>query len=265
MGNSSQGSGITTSLTKQVSKDCVIYFDNLFYKPYRGITNTESTSTATQHISVKINNVLINVSGLWCGNRLVDSVLDPTGLYKLYIKSGQTLDVIYDGSHAINLTIIPLKSGGSYFFDLTKEFLSGYVSAGNELSFTAPYPVLFTHGYARNVSTMGNNAQTIENKNIYLGRSYETDTGVSQIFLDTGDTYKSSGEDQSISWWAYPLLDDESESCGGSEQPEPEPEPYINGGLEIYDMSNASATDKTKDYYFEEKLGGIGGYKRWRN
>ena len=29
-------------------------------------------------------------------------------------------------------------------------------------------------------------------------------------------------------------------------------------------MSNASATDNTKDYYFEEKLSASGGYKSWR-
>jgi hypothetical protein len=51
-------------------------------------------------------------------------------------------------------------------------------------------------------------------------------------------------------------------SGGGSEQPEPD----INGGgLEIYDMSKATATDNTKDYYFDVKLGGDGGNASWSN
>lgn len=212
--------------------------------------------------------------------------------YRFYLKSGQKLFVGSPTTGNVKVSIIPLKSGGKFYFDTSKpdKFYKGIVgpinspqkatgdtnifpgqaymnNQSNKPAITVDCPTMFACTYWGKSTMASNdllNGKKIWSDDIDCHSSYGGPSTF--IILDAGDTltpYTANPVQDSIQldWIAYPLLMDSSSS---ESEPESEPE-YVQlwAGGPFWATRNMGANREEEEGEFFQ-YGSLVGYK-WTN
>lgn len=211
-----------TRLEKTVSKDCLVWL---------------TTNQLIAYNEVKIDGIPLKMEFFECFG---------SG-YRFYIKSGQTLTVEHnDSNYNIPVFIIPLKSGGKFFFDTSKQdkFIYGELDVNivnnqpvvqntsintdmfpgqdyvdnpnnNRPKITVDCPTLFSYRYAVTSSDFDKlNGKSVISDDIDRGLNGLDDLEPF-ICLDAGDTFEPSMNPVAssvVEWIAYPLIESDSSS-----------------------------------------------------
>ena len=256
--------GDVQSLEKTVSKDCLVWLNGI------------------PPDVVKIDTIELKLKCFMCSG----------SNYRFYLKSGQKLFVGSPASGNISVSIIPLKSGGKFYFDTSdpNKFYSGIVgpigrpqvaegdtnifpgqeymnNQSNKPTITVDRPTMFACTYWAKSNIASNDL--LNGKKIWSD-DIDGHSGVggpsSFIILDAGDTltpYTANPVQDSIQldWIAYPLI--ESDSSSSSSESEPDAVQLWAGGPFWATRNIGAKRDIDFGEYFQ--YGSLNGYRYENN
>ena len=195
--------------------------------------------------------------------------LKQSGIVQFYAKAGQTVKVVQSRGIFCRIFIIPLASGGKYFFDASDptKFKRGVLAStgvtqssnwytddndfieradgSNHIKVTAPYPMLFAGGFFLNDVTSGKISAINEKNTLYAGWNGSSGLTSNYVCLKEGDVFETnipSNSSGGIYWIAYPLLMGDNGSGNGSCS-------CNCGQNEIYDTSEENGTFSSIEEY----------------